>query len=182
MEPEQKKPIKPSDSSKQQDRKFEFDTDIRVGENYGQVKGVHIEKLIIQQQGEDASRKPAVEVNMIFGTTEGSFEEIQQAKIEDNPMIIFFLSNKSRLLQKLRGPFTLNAQDEEVLLFPGDWIELDYGGFQQIGTKNLDLLERYRSLWFENPEGYKFFVPEDVYQRVKQEILEFRDAVCQRIV
>lgn len=90
-------------------------------------------------------------------------------------MIIFFLSNKSRLLQKLRGPFTLNEKDEEVLLFPGEWIDLAYGDFRQIGTRNLDLLDKYDCLWFENPEGEKFFVPESVIWRVKEEIAEFKE-------
>lgn len=152
-----------------------FDVDIRVKENEGNITGVHIENLFMEQKTEAHAPKNPIEINMIFGTTAKSYEEIQKAKIEDNPMIIFFLSNKGRLLHKLRGPYALNEKDEEVLLFPCEWIDLEYGAFRQIGTKNLDLLDRYRRLWFENPEGDKFFVPEEAWCRVSEEIAEFRD-------
>lgn len=154
-----------------------FDVDISVQKNSGNVTGVHIENLFMEQKTENHDTtvlKNPVKINMIFGTAAGSYEEIQKAEIKDNPMIIFFLSNRGRPLQKLRGPFTLNEKEEQVLLFPCDWIELEYGGFKQISAKDLDLLNRYRNFWFENPEGDKFLVPEEAYHRVKEEIAEFR--------
>ncbi len=164
-------------TDKQGNQGINLDVDIQVGKSNGHVTGVHIEKLVVEQKTEkhDALLAQPVEINMIFGISAGSYEEIQKVRIEDNPMIIFFLSNKSRLLQKLRGPFTLNEKDEEVLLFPGEWIDLAYGDFRQIGTRNLDLLDKYDCLWFENPEGEKFFVPESVIWRVKEEIAEFKE-------
>ncbi|CAK8725699.1 hypothetical protein GMJAKD_17110 [Candidatus Electrothrix aarhusensis] len=119
-------------------------------------------------------KKNNVGVKMIFGTNSQAYEDILKAKIEDNPMIIFMLTNKDDIVVRLRGPFTHNKNGEEVVLFLSDWIVLDPGGFKSIAAYDFDLLEKYSDLWFEDHKENKYLVTQKEFDRVKKEIIEFK--------